>query len=622
MEAITKVPTAAGYRNQIVNLVCDKKQHSDRHYESRKIEFPSYYNLYRGAVTKHAWKNSVHLPLIFATIQSDCARKVQASFGTYPIVTMLGYGPDDAPIARKREALVDAQMKDADSFLKAVDVHVTADLYGTTVIQYGWETRVERRIRSGAMNGQRILTNEDRVVFDGPNWEVIDLMDFYPQPGFIEIEKMQWCVVRKFMDLEDIRDLAAQDIYDGNEVARMEREGGGAPNADTSYKVWRTWLRGESEEGARVREKYSRPVEILEFWGTIPSELVPGDGARNRVITVANERYLLRNRPNPFWNGKKPFLNYSPMRDPHNFFAPGKAEISQKLQIVANRFTNQVLDALDIFIDPIFFYNRDSGLETRNLMMQPGKFIPMDGAPGDQIFPLIPNLQGVQAGTEQSQMVWRWMQAGTGIVEDVAMGIPGNRQTAREFLGRQESVATRLIMEARIAEEMFLEPLANAFNELDEQFLETPKEIAIIGDAAITDPITGMPIQSTMDTISAMDMVPSYRARAQGAQSRLNRATKQQNLVLLMQAASANPQVAMTVNWVNFFRLIFREFEMGPNINDLINENAILMQQMQMAGFQNAGQVPGLPGAPSEVGEPSGDIASMIGTLTQGAPSA
>jgi hypothetical protein len=67
------------------------------------------------------------------------------------------------------------------------------------------------------------------------------------------------------------------------------------------------------------------------------------------VLTVANGRYLLRNRPNPFWNGKKPIMAYSPMPDPALLLCPREAEIAKKLQIVANRFTNQQLDALDIF---------------------------------------------------------------------------------------------------------------------------------------------------------------------------------------------------------------------------------------------------------------------------------
>jgi hypothetical protein len=346
--------------------------------------------------------------------------------------------------------------------------------------------------------------------------------------------------------------------------------------------------------------------------------LLPEDGIVDRVITVANNRYLLRNRPNPYWHGQKPFLAYSPMPDPHYFFAPGKAEIAEKLQIVANRFTNQTLDALDLFIDPAFFYNNQAGLNTRNLYLRPGRFIGVDGNPSEMVMPIMPNLQGLQMGTEQTSIIWKWIQQGTGIAEDVVQGMGGNRQTAREFLGRQEAVATRLLLESRIAEEMFIEPLANMFNSLDQQFLETPTEVAILGQNAFKDPVTGVPVTMTQVTLDAFDMVPDYRARAQGATTRLNRATYQQNLTLLLQAVSANPMAAQTINWMNFFRMIFKAFEVD-DVDELLAP--AMNPMLQQAGMpQMGGQQQQIPGTPNEMQGPQ-DMAQMLGTMTQGAPS-
>jgi hypothetical protein len=545
---------------------------------------------------------------------------------------MVGWGPDDAPIARKREALLDAQFKDCNSFLKAVDVFLSADLYGNAVIQHGWKKEVRDTLTSGSdfmpISGMQIqqIKRQQVTMFDGPDFDTVDLLDFYPQPGFKDIDKMAWVVVRRFLDLEDVRDLAAQDIFDKVEMARLEREGGGSASVEDDIKSYRTFFRQESGESARIQEHYSRPIEIIEMWGTIPTELTPGDGIRHRVITVANKRYLLRNRPNPFWHGQKPFLNYAPMPDPHYFFSPGKAEIAEKMQIVANRFTNQMLDALDLFIDPAFFYDRNCGLDTRNLYMRPGRFIGIDRPPGDSIMPIIPNLNGVQMGLQQTEMMDRWIQKGTGIVEDTVQGMGGNRQTAREFLGRQESVATRLLLESRLAEEGFIEPLANCFDLLDRQFLELPREIAILGGSAQKDPISGANIPQTKEQLQPSDMEFDYHARAQGSSSRLSKATRQQNMVLLLQAASSNPIVAQAINWVNFFREIFRDFEIN-DIDELIAPamNPMLQQQQLMAAGQPAGQSNGgspmgMPGEPNQVITP-GNMANILGTMTSGAPS-
>lgn len=362
------------------------------------------------------------------------------------------------------------------------------------------------------------------------------------------------------------------------------------------------------DQDGRNREPYSRPVEILNMIGTIPSELVPqgeerGEGQFqmvHRILTVANRRYLLRNRPNPFWNGKKNILAYSPMPDPHYFYAPGKAEIAKKLQIIANRFTNQQLDALDIFIDPAFFYNSNSQLNTRNLLMRPGKFIPMDGDPSANIMPVVPNLQGVQLGGQMTEMVWRWMQQGSGIVEDTVMGGgQGSRQTAREFVGRSEAVSTRLALESRLFEEDFLEPLADAFVDMNRQFLEMPKMVSILGKNAQVDPVTGQPIpEQGREPIDGYDLVPNYDAHAVGATTQLNKSQRRQDTAFLIQAMSANPITASAINWINFFKDVLRLFDYD-NINEIINSDAQMQKVLQLAGQGPETQSQDVPGTPS-----------------------
>jgi AhpD family alkylhydroperoxidase len=86
-----------------------------------------------------SFRNNVHIPFLFSVIQSDVARKVQTSFGGWPIVTFSGYAPEDATIARKNEVLISAQMEACNSFEKAVDFFLTADMYGVGIAKWGWK---------------------------------------------------------------------------------------------------------------------------------------------------------------------------------------------------------------------------------------------------------------------------------------------------------------------------------------------------------------------------------------------------------------------------------------------------------------------------------------------------
>jgi hypothetical protein len=633
MLTIERAEGATAYREQMCNMVIDRMQTSESDSIVNRQNWPRYYDLWRGAWTGryHPHKNNVHIPLIFSAIWADAARKAATSLNMWPIVTFLGYGPDDMSIARKREALCSAQFKDDDCFQKQVDMIVQADLYGKAIMQVGWKYQEEERILEYIdripMSGEVVKSiKKGKIVsFDGPESIPIDLLDFFPQPGIKRIKDMRWCIRRYFLDLDEVRYLVSQDVFDNSEYSRMIREGGvGGDEALSQAMVSRFAVRnGMSETTIRFMDKYSRPIEILEYWGYVPSELSP-DGVLKRVVTVANRRYLFRNNALPFWHNALPFLEYSPTPDPHYFYAPGKAEIVEKLQITGNRYLNQTLDAADLVIDPMWFYDRGAGINTKNLYAKPGRFIPMDGNPNEMIAPMQANLQSLLLGDKKIDQMREYANMGTGIVDDAVAGLQGaDRQTAREFIGRREAAGTRLLLESRLYEETFLERMANMFIALDKQFLQPPVEVLILADGAQFDPVTGAPIAASRENLSHYDLVANYAARAVGATSALSKGMKQQNLIqLLTVMGSPLGQMVMgQINALNFWRSIFREFEV-PNINEIFQPGAAggagtnLSQLMQNLGGQgptptlnqipSSGQIVhgvGLPGSPGIPGQ-------------------
>src|SRR5258705_12026429 len=213
IQTVVKEESKEGFRTQIIGLVNDRKTLSERYHEGYRRQLPELYGLYRGTMEgkKTPFKNSVHIPLILSVIQSDVARKTQTSFDAWPIVNFVGYGPQDAALARKREALIHAQMKDSGSFQKAYDFFLSADLYGTSVARWGWthreqEMMISRQV-SLPVSGETITqaSRQNIVTFDGPDWEVIDLLDFFPQPGCKDIPSMAWVCEREYMDLDEVR---------------------------------------------------------------------------------------------------------------------------------------------------------------------------------------------------------------------------------------------------------------------------------------------------------------------------------------------------------------------------------------------------------------------------------
>jgi hypothetical protein len=194
------------------------------------------------------------------------------------------------------------------------------------------------------------------------------------------------------------------------------------------------------------------------------------------------------------------------------------------------------------------------------------------------------------------------MEQGTGIIRDAVQGATGpDRETARAFLGRQAAANVRLAMEARIAENQWIEPLAMKFVKLNRMFLTYPKTVRMIGANAILDPLTLRPIPTDIESLQVNDMLPDYDARAMGVLNSIGRGAQFEKMLLLMQTAQSNPILIQLVNWMNFWRQLLITADV-PNPDELMGTDNIIMQavagaltQTLQGGTAGPGTSPGVP---------------------------
>lgn len=601
-------PTSNMYRDQLIGMVRDRRNASENYGKGFRAKLPRLYDLWRGVYTGNhvPTKNNVHIPMIYSTIWSDAARKMATSFSSFPFLSFRGFGPDDAATSRKQESICDAQFRDARCIEKELVTFVGGDLYGTAVSQVMWDHKEEVRSRTGwqskPISGEKVrqIMRERVTTFDGPNYRNVDLLDFFPCPNFRSIHDMPWVIVRYYLDIDEVEFLASEEggrVFDAAEVARLKREGGVTKGRQDEMLLRRFEARTGFSDANRYMDKWSRPVEIIEMWGRIPRSLSGPIGSTNVVISVANDGFLLRSAENPNHHQMKPFVVHQPTPDPHYFYAPGKAEVAEKLQTTINRIVNQLLDAGDLVIHPMFMYNRQKGINTRNLVAGPGRIFGTDGNPNEAIAPVPFDMRGMQIGAGQIQMLWQFLQMGSGIQEDTIMGLSGpggsDRQTAREFMGRREASGTRLMLESVLYEASYLEPLGNMFMSMNQQLLEVPREVLILGDAAKADPVTGEDIPVSREIVNGWDLSRSYSARALGSTMSISKSARQQTDLQVFQVlAGAQPFVAGAVNMVNFLRQMFRNLDY-PNVNEFLRKVPQLDEILQQRGMQGGvGAVP------------------------------
>lgn len=562
----------------------------------RKTE--GWYNLFRCNYTgeKPPFKNVVMLPLLQSACWSDAANKMAISMGSRQIIDMEPVDDASGPSAKAVAALTNQQFLNMRAYEKFLDFNMMADVYGTGIVRTGW--RREQRLHKfrRELLGMQYVDEEMVTIFDGPDAEIVDILDFFPQPGKRDIESMLYVCHRYWKDLDDLEEDAfvAQQMgqepeFDPQALAELRNmpPGGAVRNdAEERKNVWRSY--GQFME-TRER-KWEKPVELIDMVGLVPKEYAP-DGVRLRIMTVANRQVPLRNVPSPHFSLRKHFRSYSPMPDMHHFHGIGKVEPVATLAQTANKLVSNRLDVLDLVLQPAILASDSTELEVQNLVLWPGRVIKIHGETGDtNIRPLQFDLSAYPLVVNELESISRYIDQGTGIQRDTVMGmLSGDRQTAREFLGRMEQARTRLGLEARLFEIQVVEKLADDFREYTRQYGTFPYVMSMIGENAAFDPDTGEPIQMDIGVVGLRDINAKHTIVSRGASNLLSKTMQRQDFMTAMQAMQNNPFALQKTNWDAFLSRFWRAFEINPKEMILRQPNMLAPEEGGTAGTMPQG---------------------------------
>ncbi len=602
-------------KDQIITFVNERYRHSRSAFSRTHQEFLALYKTYRAwrsrPLPRH--RNNVVLPFAFSSVNTDVAKKLSISFpANEDSIKAVPTGPEDSPRARKLQALLNEQLIDMDVRSKAGRLITMADVYGTGFSQLGWrfeERVIKRRVQATSQRERTIL--ENRVMYDGPELTIWDPMDIFPQPGVACLKEADWVIVKYQLHIDDVKRDKIKVTEDNEEVGQWDPAG--VAELELGSHLHDVNRLGEDEalrtggigslKHTRVNSEIHRGVDdkavsILEYWGKVPDEMAP-DGAIWRVITVANGHIILRDEPLPYWHGEIPFQSYAPLPDPHFIFGVSKVSIISRFQHIASRFASQKLDVLEMFADPSFYVNRMSQVDTKNLFMAPGRLFFGEGPAGEAMQAIHPDLRGMQNLYSEIEQLDNWQQRGSGITEELG-GSGTSRQTAREFLGKQENLGVRMAVESLLFEDQWLIPLVNQQLQLNQQFLESDREVRTVG-GHIANPYTGELLPVERETIDLEDLYGELDIRPVGASESVPRAVKQQNWLALSQVLLNNPLSAQLLNHVAFFRETLRLYQIHnadeflqvpPTQMDALNR---LEQQQQGAPATGGANAPPSP---------------------------
>lgn len=321
---------------------------------------------------------------------------------------------------------------------------------GNTAFTMPWRRKTrERRMRQGR-EIQRML----EVKYDNFSFEPVDVLDVVIDPYAIATPSSMtiWRVQTSLDELKQHKDLYKN-------LDQLEMSGQGLPS-DTSRSEKTTRA---SVFGFEYRPEEEFDIELLVCYGDI---VIDGEMYQDSLAVIGNRGVCLRFEENPYFGGRPCFLGtYSSL-----WFTPygrGPLEALRGQQALINTFLNQKADVLNLIIMGAFAYVDDGTIEPSDLVLEPGKGIPVGDI--NNIKTLTPPGNPALAYQEIAQLRDRGDQS-SGASDYMKGMFPGGRKTAYETQQIVAGSSARLNATLRHLGESMVEPALNFALESVQQF--------------------------------------------------------------------------------------------------------------------------------------------------------
>ena len=511
------------------------------------------------------WRANLFVPATFSVIETAIPRAVFALFGRRPYVKVVGRERTDAENASAVEAMLDYDMEQSRVLQMAIDFFKSFYIFGTAVCrvdyhrdfyylkrppQYSLELNVDEN--GEILGAQEVkLPDKERVMrYNGPRASVVSLFDFFPDPQFITIPEMRYVAERVETTInklkkenEQHKDITGKNLYKNLDDIKAFNE---QRVADFAFQED---IRQDTDEIMRFNYGFGGQrgditshdedlVVTYRYWED------------DRLIIMANGHTIIRDSENPYSDKRKPYIAAQCFPTLKEFYGQGLVHPIQFLQEELNTLRNIALDQGKLNLYGVWAVGDSMTLEDADLAIFPGKIIHADFNGGK------PDIAQVFQNTLPSDYerlenrVQRDIQS-TLAINDYMIGAgTGSAGTASEAAMLNASAANRFRLQALIAQERFVQELADMFISRRQQFLEEPIEFKVLGEQGYYYP-----------KISPAQIWGRFDFEPQGSQSQPNKEVLRQQMVQLLSVAAGNPITMAMTNWPEAYKELWNMFD-------------------------------------------------------------
>jgi len=186
------------------------------------------------------------------------------------------------------------------------------------------------------LNTHAERTQHDSLTIDDAHSEVVDVRDFFWPSEAKNVASAEYLIHRTYESFDRLKRLEQAGLYRNVDKLKQGSTVGTTSATNTGREM-----------KLRNVDRTANLIEVLERW------------TPERVITVGNRTVELADRPNPFWNGRMPFVVCSAMPDAFQIPGISVVEALAQLQEMLWTLQNQRLDVVRMLANLITVIRSD-----------------------------------------------------------------------------------------------------------------------------------------------------------------------------------------------------------------------------------------------------------------------
>jgi hypothetical protein len=330
--------------------------------------------LYRSYIDKNNYQHSARVfdPRVFRIIETITPRMVASE----PTGSFYPAEDNDTAINDILDALIKYDWRKAEMFPKLVNFVKSMLIFGTAFGRNYWDFREDEKTRMipKKVNGRMVWSpkNKEKInvtTFDGPNFEVLNIYDCFPDPNSTNLDNMRWFIYRTFKTMEELEnenETRGTEYYKNLDVLK---EGLASKSSDET---------GLSDD-KQYREHRRIMMSTQEFHGkdeSNPEIVVLRRFTREGWCDYCPEYdVIIRECENPYFNGKLPIVYAVDYPYPGDLYGMGEIEPIDRIQRAINAVLNQRLDNVQLTLKTMWKVKKGAGVDMHTLISSPGNIV-------------------------------------------------------------------------------------------------------------------------------------------------------------------------------------------------------------------------------------------------------